>query len=657
MRKIIVLTIGCIVMLPIFAQSEWGKASKSQLEARICPIDSSAKGMVIYDKQSINFKIDNRELHTYYKNYKRIQILKKVGFDLGNVIISANAKDAIFNVEAQIINLNDKGEVAVSKLDAKQIFDEKVSDNVIAKKIIFPNVKEGSIIEYSYTIRADRFRFLNDWYFQSDIPTLSSTVVLRTPYFFQYTALIKSKFPLSDQKAEVFTEKWPSYFVGMASSGQSEVDVQGTAKTFTIKNLPALEKEEYVDCLEDHLARIEFVLSKRISPDGEVTDLAKSWTDILEELNKEAEFGLLLGGGGAHIKEAKLIAENSKSDLDKVKNIYEHVISKVKWDKRIRMIPRGNLSKIYSDGFGSSSDINMILVDMFKEVGLESDPVLIRSRYRGRVQKQFPDFSQFSNLIAYVKLDSTNYFIDGTSTFLPFNLPKYSLFTSSGLRMNHKKLEWFDVGTNINSVAKIFLNLNMNAEMKLTGKGMIQSTDYESANFRSFASEKGVDGALKEVFYINKDVILTDTKADPLTDIYKPLRTTFNISSDKSYAGEDVVYINPFILLHREENSFKLKERTYPINFPYPFTETINVSFIIPDGYKVTDLPKSSKTEIEGGLVSFNFFVENVDKVVQINSTLVIKEKDISSNLYDAVKSIFEKAQQSYQSLIVLEKL
>jgi hypothetical protein len=45
-----------------------------------------------------------------------------------------------------------------TKLDSKSIFTEKVSKNWIYEKFTFPALKEGAILEYSYT-RSSPFVF------------------------------------------------------------------------------------------------------------------------------------------------------------------------------------------------------------------------------------------------------------------------------------------------------------------------------------------------------------------------------------------------------------------------------------------------------------------------------------------------------------------
>ena len=58
------------------------------------------------------------------------------------------------------------GKIEKTKLKSEGEFDEKINKYWGKKKIVMPNVKEGSVIEYKYTIKVSRFSELTEWFFQ-----------------------------------------------------------------------------------------------------------------------------------------------------------------------------------------------------------------------------------------------------------------------------------------------------------------------------------------------------------------------------------------------------------------------------------------------------------------------------------------------------------
>jgi hypothetical protein len=50
----------------------------------------------------------------------------------------------------------ENGKVVETKLETKaSVFKEKINKNLVIKKFTFPNIKEGSIIEYEYKLTSD----------------------------------------------------------------------------------------------------------------------------------------------------------------------------------------------------------------------------------------------------------------------------------------------------------------------------------------------------------------------------------------------------------------------------------------------------------------------------------------------------------------------
>jgi hypothetical protein len=81
------------------------------------------------------------------------------------------------------------GKVTTTAVNKKLIFNEAISRRASATKIAFPDIQPGTIIEFEYVTRVTySSSVLKDWYFQSTLPTLYSTVTLRSPFFFQYAS-------------------------------------------------------------------------------------------------------------------------------------------------------------------------------------------------------------------------------------------------------------------------------------------------------------------------------------------------------------------------------------------------------------------------------------------------------------------------------------
>ena len=124
--------------------------------------------------------------------HERIQLIHKKSFDdLGTVKIylyaNGSDKEKLDNLQAATYNLED-GKVVQTKVDKSSIFQDKDGDNQVIK-FTFPDLKEGSIIEYTYTTNSPFFQYIPTWTFQGQYPELWSQFTIEEPQFFDFVTL------------------------------------------------------------------------------------------------------------------------------------------------------------------------------------------------------------------------------------------------------------------------------------------------------------------------------------------------------------------------------------------------------------------------------------------------------------------------------------
>ena len=162
------LTIGYIFLLVItstgYAQDKnkikFGDITEKDFAKKIYSVDSNANAVVIADIGSSKIEGNSKGWFSLsFKHYKRIHILNKNGYDIANVSVdlytNGSAEEQLERLKAVTYNL-ENGKVVETKLDVKaNVFKDNISKNLIRKKFTFPNVKEGSIIEFEYSKTSD----------------------------------------------------------------------------------------------------------------------------------------------------------------------------------------------------------------------------------------------------------------------------------------------------------------------------------------------------------------------------------------------------------------------------------------------------------------------------------------------------------------------
>ena len=157
---IILLTFSSLLTAQTKTNSKFGAVSEKDFATKIYSIDSNANAVVIADIGSSSIEGNAKSWFSLvHKHYKRVHILNKNGYDIANVSIPIYVdgidEEKLEKLKAVTYNL-ENGKVVETKLDVKEnVFKDKIDKNRSVKKFTFPNVKEGSIIEYEYTIVSD----------------------------------------------------------------------------------------------------------------------------------------------------------------------------------------------------------------------------------------------------------------------------------------------------------------------------------------------------------------------------------------------------------------------------------------------------------------------------------------------------------------------
>ena len=113
----------------------FGTVDKSDLELKDCDFDPKAGAMVLLEDGLLEYVIGNDGIEM--KKRVRIKILNEKGIDQANIrlsYLSAANSQSINSIEAQTYNLDDKGEIVISKLDKKLIYEKKINKNMISWK-------------------------------------------------------------------------------------------------------------------------------------------------------------------------------------------------------------------------------------------------------------------------------------------------------------------------------------------------------------------------------------------------------------------------------------------------------------------------------------------------------------------------------------------
>lgn len=665
MKRELLIILLSFSLFKVFAQDKspvkFGKVSADDLKKTQYSIDSNANAIVIADIGSTEI-IGNSKggFSLEFKHFKRAHILNKNAYDLGNVAISiytdGDAEEELVNLKAITYNL-ENGKVVETKLENKGVFKDKINKNMVVKKFTFPNIKEGSIIEYQYTLKSDFVFNLQPWEFQGGYPRLWSEYNVSMPEFYYYVTLMQGyqSFYIRDQKNRTDNFNFSDTRTAGATE-RSNFTAGVTDYRWVMKDVPALKEESFTSTLDNHIAKIQFQLAELRYP-YTPRNIMGTWTQVCEERLKDENFGYSLSRDNPWLNDVMGAAvKGADDDLQKAKNIFAYVRDNMTCTSYSRTSIDQPLRNVLRSRNGSVAEINLLLIAMYRKAGLNADPVMLSTRSHGYAYPMYPLLDRFNYIIAQTTIDGRTYYLDASDPRLGFGRMHYRCYNGHARVINHDAtpLEFTPDSLFERKVTSIFI-INDN-KGNLSGSMQQAPGFFESYSLRNRVKEKGKDqliGDIKKAF--NADAEISNFYIDSLDKYDDPISIKYNFEIKQE--KEDIIYLNPMFGEGYKENPFKSEERFYPVEMPYTMDETYLLQLEVPQGYAVDELPRQIVVKLnENDDGAFEYRISESNGTISLRSRLRIKRSTFQPEEYEMLREFFNLVVKKHSEQIVFKK-
>lgn len=647
------------------AKNTWGKISPADftLPARSF-IDSNADAVILADEGSVRYVGGKSGWFSYvYTRQTRIRIINKKALDLATVSIDLYGREEniekLGKVEASTYNI-EGDKVVQTKLNEKDIFLNKQDKEHKEAKFSLPGAKEGSVIEYSYTINSDRWYALPSWQFQwTDYPCLFSQFQVDIPRTLSFIFVRQGAHPYSVDKGSEGSESYKIVHKSSAAIGldQDQFYTINTVKhSWAMKDIPAFGSERYLTTPENYVDKIDFQLSG--TNDGETTyDQTNSWAKATEELLKREDFGGALQEDNGQLGDlADKVAAGSGEPLAQAKAIYyyvnQHFTCTNHYDKYIKT----NLHDVLKSNHGTVGDINLLLIAMLRKRGLQADPVVLSTREFGFNLVSYPVLQRLNYVIARLKINDKIYYLDAAHPQLGFGQLAGNCYNGHARVISNRDSGsvWFWADSL--KEKKLTMVLMSGTEKGL--EGQLQSTlgKEESYQVRRAVSEKGEKEYFKDIQTSwGEDMDISNGGIDSLQQPEDPVKVHYEFAL-KQPPGASVIYLTPMLGEGYRVNPFAAVDRKYPVEMPYSMDETYILSMEIPGGYVVDELPKSSKVAYNGDQGYFEYLIQQGNGTIQMRCRVQLNKAQFLPEDYSSLRDFFAFVVKKENEPIVLKK-
>ncbi|GGF20782.1 DUF3857 domain-containing protein [Hymenobacter cavernae] len=634
--------------------------------------DSAAPAEILCDFGKSRIEGAREKFQVIFERVARIRILRKAGYEWATVQVPLYVKDneveELQKLKGITYNLVD-GNLVKDKLDiSKAGFKEVIDKNHRLYSFTLPNVREGSIIEFSYTIKSDFVFNLQDWQFQHDVPVRWSEYRATLPQFFRYKQTIRGYLPFAVQETQAvpystsYSEDAKDGFgnrLTMNSGHNAVITGQALQCRWVLQNAPAFREEPFMTTARDYIRSVNFELSgSDFSRSGnDYHDVTGTWEKIADNLQKEELFGALLKQNAPLGAEAQALQKAAASPAERAAAVLALVQQQVKYNGQERIYASQSLRKVCEQHLGSSSDVNLLLVQTLRAAGLEANPLLLSTRRHGRIQTNLPEQSQFNYVIAHVALpDKSDLLLDATEPLLPAGVLPERCLNGEG-RLIATTGRWVPLVP-----AKRYVQFTT-AQLALDDKGGLQGKLHlEYDGYAGLEARKQVL-ALGESTYQTQ---LTRRWSDwrftgplvlqGLQDPSKILQADLPLALPAPETPAALLYLPLAQTLGQLTNPFKHEERQFPVDFSMPHEYMQMVTLTLPTSYVVQEKPANVVLALPNNGGKFLYSVtQPTPSTLQIISRLQLLKSVYSPDEYGALREFYNRAIAKHAEMLVLQ--
>ena len=359
------------------------------------------------------------------------------------------------------------------------------------------------------------------------------------------------------------------------------------------------------------------------------------------------------------LEAAQGVYDPTDSTKEKVQKLYDWVNHNIANEGNRSIWSDKDPNDVWKNRKGNASDINFLLLALLKEAGVNANPLLVSTRKNGAPYMEFPIIDQFDHALILVELENKQkMFVDAGNSDLTMGLTSEQALNGQGWLLRKKDPIWIEIKPPIS-------NQVLSAKFDITEEGNLQgsiNTIFRGhiAAAQRDAYQGDTTGKAKIAFLKKKnpDWQIESVSSDNMGKANEPLRETINCTIvNAGQVNGDLIYIKPTLKSGWEVNPFKMENRTYPVEFPYPTTDQYILSLNIPEGYKVEELPKAMNLGLPPEDVRFTYAISSDEKTIKMVVKIQINETVFAAKDYTFLKNFFNQVAAKLDEMIVLKKV
>lgn len=576
--------------------------------------------------QSVQFRIDydgtmHQNVVSRVKIYNKDNASDYLDQEIGVYDDGHGSRETISGLKAYTHNY-ENGKKVSTKIAKDERYKSKEDKNYTITKFAFSNVKNGSVVEYSYSIVTPFLGSTPRILIEEEIPIRYTEFILDAPKPLGYSINYKGSLePTNRDVAErnLYGGEYNTY-------------------RFAYENVPAYKEEMYVMNNNNYKTGIKAELNSTFI-NGEFKSYANSWEDIRKRLYDHDDFG------GQLSKESlvkNLLSADIKSlpTMEKAKAILKFVQKNYVYNEEDDVVAGKGVKELISSKIGNSADINLLLVMLLRNAGINADPAVMATTNKGSLLAYNPSISQLNYVVATFNDNNKLYLLDGSYKHSEINMIAPKALNYIGLVMSKSDVKQINIV--YPEVSKTYLTVDAKLGEDGTFSGNFK--DRDTKLYAMVVNERYTDDAdhFAKTYKDEYKFALNNMKHGLQEN--NDFETSFDFTSDTfvDAIGNKMIF-NPLLFLYTQNHDFKQSgERKAPLEFYSANDRIKKVTITLPEGYVFENVPKSKKFRTDDNSLQYTYLVTQEGNKLTVETITQVDDWMFPKEYYPAFTQIYD---------------
>jgi hypothetical protein len=628
--------ISLLCYLTPFAQKKhpgFREVDKKILEMEKCSFEPEANAMVLFEHSDINILVTPQSTKTTIDKKTQVKIFNEKGFRHATIRIpylSKKKAGKIKNLKAVVYSLQD-GKVVTQKLDSDDFYKMTRTENLGMVSFTFPNLRSGSVIEYSYTLVHNNVLSIEPWFIQREIPVAYSSVWITYP-----TSSEVAAFPLGMDTINEHTETKTDFIL---------------RKILYKENVPSFTPEPFMSSIRDHSARVvfQFFPQQSFFFGGFGSDNPEAFWKFISGFLKPfigKLSSLELEGTNAIVAKARSLA----SPEEKIRFLFDTTRLHMETNSG-QSLMMDDLNSLWTNREGTSSEINMLLMNLLTRSGVKTEALFISTRENGKVNYHFPGLGQF-NGIDVIAYDSAKlYILDASNRFGKFLNPPQNILNRQALLVNEDGT-WIEITDD-----RFLVRQEFSMDGEILADGTLKAT--AATRYHDYSKEMRIDSnsvdqedsgensppGLKVVSYSRENFLPNDL----------PLQETIELTIEPQVTGDFYFYTPQSITAFRK-NLFTADFRKTDIDLGSKQQYSTSIKLALSKEWEIESLPENVMIRAPDSSIIFRQSVVRNSTGIEYSQLFEIRREVFQKEEYAGLQEFFKLIYSRVSKDFVLRK-